>query len=270
LVFPLAFALAMQLALLVAGADIAWSREDPRWELGLGLLALDIPDYRGSDERLSFVLPLPYVRYRGERFRLDREGGHLDLLRSNRVELDFSVSGGLPVDSDDNEARRDMPDLDPSLEFGPQLNILLSQAQDTRWRLVLPLRKVIATDLRSLDSIGWVFAPLIDVNYKGQWNTTLALGPLFATEDYHDYFYQVSPDFVRPERPAFDAEAGYSGSRLTLRTGRRYRRIWVSAFARYDDLSGAAFEDSPLRKQSQSLMLGIFVAWILGESHPSP
>jgi len=50
--------------------------ELPRWELGLGLAGLSIPDYRGSDEQRGYLLPLPYVQYRGEIFQIDREGAH--------------------------------------------------------------------------------------------------------------------------------------------------------------------------------------------------
>ena len=48
--------------------------------------------------------------------------------------------------------------------------------------------------------------------------------------------------------------------------GIMYPRFWVGAFARYDNLSGAAFVDSPLVKDKESFMVGIGVAWILMES----
>jgi outer membrane scaffolding protein for murein synthesis (MipA/OmpV family) len=47
---------------------------------------------------------------------------------------------------------------------------------------------------------------------------------------------------------------------------RRYPRFWVSAFARYDNLSGAVFADSPLVKKQESFMAGVGIAWILAES----
>ena len=37
----------------------------PLWELGLGVAALRLPDYRGSDQSSTYLLPLPYVVYRG-------------------------------------------------------------------------------------------------------------------------------------------------------------------------------------------------------------
>jgi len=37
-------------------------------------------------------------------------------------------------------------------------------------------------------------------------------------------------------------------------------------FARYDRLSGAAFEDSPLVKKKSSFMAGVGIAWVLAEA----
>src|SRR5690606_40394337 len=55
--------------------------EYPLWEAGLGVGALTLPDYRGSDERTNYVFPLPYFIYRGDFLRVDREGAQT-LLRS--------------------------------------------------------------------------------------------------------------------------------------------------------------------------------------------
>ncbi len=89
---------------------------------------------------------------------------------------------------------------------------------------------------------------------------------MYASEDYHDYYYEVQPAYATAARPAYDARAGYSGSRLTLTASRRYPRFWVGAFARYDSLSGAVFADSPLVKKQDSFMAGVGIAWILAES----
>jgi len=39
----------------------------PLWEAGLGATVLRFSDYRGSDEFRSYLFPLPYFIYRGER-----------------------------------------------------------------------------------------------------------------------------------------------------------------------------------------------------------
>ena len=47
---------------------------------------------------------------------------------------------------------------------------------------------------------------------------------------------------------------------------KRFPSYWVGGFVRYDTLSGAVFNDSPLVKRSSYLAGGIAVAWIIGES----
>lgn len=253
----------MTFCLLVHAARAA---DLPRWELGLGLAGLTIPDYRGSDEQRGYLLPLPYVQYRGEVFQIDREGAHGKLLAAERVRLELSVAAGPLARSDDNEARRDMPDIDPTVEVGPSLEIYLTD--DRAWKLELPLRTVIATDLTHAEGIGWVFAPSLNYRMGNNhgWGGGIAIGPLYASEKYHDYYYEVLPAFATATRPAYDAPGGYSGSRLTFSASRRFPDFWVGAFARYDRLSGAAFEDSPLVKQKSSFMAGVGIAWVLAEA----
>ena len=45
----------------------------PLWELGAGAAVVSFPDYRGSDRQRSYLLPLPYVVYRGDVLQIDRE-----------------------------------------------------------------------------------------------------------------------------------------------------------------------------------------------------
>ncbi|MBI5782982.1 MAG: MipA/OmpV family protein [Gammaproteobacteria bacterium] len=251
-------------------APAARAGDLPRWELGLGLAGLSIPDYRGSDEQRGYLLPLPYVQYRGEVFQIDREGAHGKLFASERVRIELSVNAGPPARSRDNEARRGMPDIDPTVEVGPSLEIYLlrDKARDRAWSIRLPWRAVAATDLSHVDGIGWVFAP--HLNYEARrldgWGLGVAAGPLYASEKYHDYYYEVSPDHATATRPAYDAPGGYSGSRLTFTASRRFPDFWVGAFARYDRLSDAAFEDSPLVMKKTSFMAGVGIAWVLAEA----
>ena len=51
----------------------AAAAEKPLWELGAGLAALQLPDYRGSDKNRFYLLPYPYFIYRGDIVQVDRE-----------------------------------------------------------------------------------------------------------------------------------------------------------------------------------------------------
>lgn len=243
----------------------------PKWEIGLGLGVVSLPDYRGADVRSAYVLPLPYVSYTGERVAVDREGMRGGLFRSERVRLDFSAAAAPPAKSDSG-ARADMPELDPAIELGPSLVIDLGK-RNGRWSLHLPLRAVVASDLTHTESIGWVFSPYLKyaVGENGAWEYDVSVGPMYASEAYHDYYYEVDPAFATAARPAYDAPRGYSGTRVTFTLGKRFDGYWLGVFARYDNLSDAAFGSSPLVETDSSLIVGGGIAWILARSaKPAP
>lgn len=91
----------------------------PLWEVGAGVAPLCLPDYRGSDQSRNYLLPFPWLVYRGDMLKADREGIRARLFGAERVELDVSLSGSVPVNSERNRARAGMPDLHPTAEVGP-------------------------------------------------------------------------------------------------------------------------------------------------------
>lgn len=262
--------LALVFALLAAPAR---AELVPHWELGAGAGALSLPDYRGSDERHGYLFPVPYLVYRDRRLRVDREGARAVLFESTRLELNISVNAAPPVNSDENRARQGMPHLDPTFEAGPQaqLTLLGSQASDTRLDLRLPARAVLATDLSYADVVGFVFYPHLDLRLRpivlgDKWNLGLQTGALFATRKFHQYFYGVDARFATPQRPAYSAHGGYSGAVALAALSRRFDKVWVGGFVRYDALSGATFDDSPLVKRKSSVMAGIAFAYVFAVS----
>lgn len=250
----------------------AWAQQ-PLWEAGIGAAGLSFPDYRGSNERQNWLLPFPYLVYRGEILRAD-EGRMRGLFyKSDRAEVDVSVNGSVPVDSGENEARRGMPDLDATLEIGPSLNILLTRASDrkTRLELRLPARAVLASDFSHVRHVGWIFQPNLSLDLRdplGQagWKAGFLAGPIFADRRYHRYFYEVAPAFATSTRPAYTPGGGYAGAQVLAALSKRYRRFWVGGFVKWDRLDGAAFEDSPLVRDKSGFAAGASIAWILGES----
>jgi len=264
-------AAALALAASTALAAQAQGAELPLWEAGAGVAILNFPDYRGSDQRHTLVLPLPYLVYRGEFLKADRESVRGEFYKSERIELHVSANGSIPVESKDNVARSGMPDLDPTLEIGPNLIVSLLRAEHTRLNLRFPLRAVIATNLAHTRDEGWIFAPQLNVDFYDLlpgpgWNLGFAAGPLYGSRRYHNYFYGVDARFATPARPAYDAPGGYSGAQLLAAVSKRFPAFWFGAFARADTLSGAVFDASPLLRQKQAYAGGIAVAWIFGQS----
>ncbi len=241
----------------------------PLWEWGVGVAALQWPDYRGADHSQTYVLPLPYVVYRGHFLRADKQGARAVLLEQDRVEIDVSLNGSAPVRSDPDGARAGMANLPPTFEIGPNLNLRLWRSEDAKARLDfrLPLRVALTAQL-PMRSIGTVLSPKLnlDLNLNSGWNVGLLAGPLYGSRRYHEHYYGVSETDARPDRPAYTAKGGHAGWHALASTSRRFDRTWVAAYVRHDRMGGAVFADSPLVKRTHAWSFGIGLAWVLGTS----
>jgi outer membrane scaffolding protein for murein synthesis (MipA/OmpV family) len=259
---------ALAFGVFAAFAHTAQAEQRPLWELGAGGAVVSFPDYRGSDKQRSYVLPIPYVVYRGDVLQVDRDKVRGLLFKTERVELDVSVNGSVPVRSGDNPARQGMPDLDPTLELGPSLNVLL--VQDPRYNIALkiPVRAVIASDFRSVHSAGYLAHPQFNLDVRaGQgWKLGFVAGPLFGDRRYHDYFYGVAPQYTSPGRAAYTAHGGYSGAQFIAAASKRFDKLWVGAFIKFDNISGSSFDDSPLVARRNNVAAGLGVSWIFAQS----
>lgn len=260
-------------SLLLCISSTAIAGQYPLWEIGAGVGLLNIPDYRGSDEQRGYALPIPYLIYRGERLRVDRDKLRGLLLQGQNWEFTISASAGVPVKSEDNAARLGMPNLDPTVELGPQINITLAGSRDTAYQLDLrlPLRQVWAVDWPHLHSVGRIFSPVLNFDLRNRWpgpgwRLGLQAGPQFADSDYHRYYYGVDPDFSSTDRPAYSAAGGYGGLQGTVSLSRRFDSFWVGSFLRVTNLNGASIEDSPLVRRKTNLMGGVGVSWVFGRS----
>ena len=259
-------------AALLAAAAIhsAAAEEKPVWDFGLGAGAVSFADYRGADTTHVYVLPLPYLYYRGKFLRSDRNGIRGKLFRQDWIELNISANATTPVRR--NATRAGMPDLRSTVEIGPSLDLHLWKSADDRVKfdVRLPLRGVFTVQARP-HSIGAVFAPNASIDVKDVagfqgWYFGALAGPLFADHRYHDYFYTVAPQFATLARPAYQARAGYSGVETLVALSKRYSSFWVGAYLRHDMLTGAVFESSPLVKRTHYWATGIGLAWIIHQS----
>ncbi len=263
---------------LIATADVVETLEkkqtEPLWEIGgaggVGYLA----DYPAAEQSHFQAVLLPYFIYRGDRLRMfDEKGGVRGrLLNSDRMEVDLSISGSLPTDSQDNDARRGMPDIDYLAEIGPRLDITLSDPKQARkLSLQLPLRMMVSTDFTRLDYQGVLFNPDLVWSDPHLWGSDFqfgaSLGATFASEDFMDYFYQVDPEFVTAERSAFDASGGYLGSRVKLSLsksiGKETRVLGVVTSNYY---GGSSNQDSSLYGDDLNVNVGLAIVHTFWQS----
>jgi MipA family protein len=266
---PLAAAV---LAQACAFAPFAHADSLPQWEMGIGLAGVTLPSYRGAETRRNYILPAPFIVYRGERIRADRSGVRASLLRNESFELNVSANLSLARTGNDDPIRSGMTSLRPVAEIGPTADFALWRAADQGMSLDfrLPVRAGVTLE-SSPRHIGWLFAPNLalrvqdPVGLRG-WNFGVQGGPQFADRRWHDYYYAVSAAEATAARPAYASSAGYGGMQFTGTLSRRYPNFWVGAFVRYDNLAGAVFRDSPLVRETQGLTAGLAVTWIFGAS----
>ncbi|MEM8499777.1 MAG: MipA/OmpV family protein [Pseudomonadota bacterium] len=239
----------------------------PLWELGVGVAAVSQPHYFGAAESRAYVLPIPYFKYRGDVFRADRGGIRARLFESEKISLGISGGGSFPVDSEDDEARRGMPDLDVLAEIGPNLRVDLVENEDLHLQFQLPVRGTFSFGDDAGDYQGWTSNPrLVAKMRSGEWGLVSSFGPIISDQKYHAYIYDVAPEFVTPERGAYTASSGYTALRLGLNLNRYYRNMFINGFVRYFNMQGAQNDTSPLFRREHNFSAGITVSWVLTRS----
>jgi outer membrane scaffolding protein for murein synthesis (MipA/OmpV family) len=201
----------------------------------------------------------------------DEEGIKGMLLESDRIRFDISYDGNVPV-SRDNDARKGMDSLDPTVQIGPMLRAKLWSSEANAQSIIaeFPVRAAFAVG-SGIEHIGYTAFPRIAYRrelelFGRKWKWSLTGGALFGSEDFHRYYYQVDPAEATPERPAYEADAGYGGTRFIANLYRRDRNKLISFYAAYDDVEDAVFYDSPLVEQRSGVTVGFLVTWFFFQS----
>lgn len=171
-----------------------------------------IHDYPGAAQGRTRFLVMPV--FKGKYLTVDRQDGvKSNIINRGNFEFSISFSFLFPTESNDIPIRAGMPDLDWTLQIGPEAVFYITRTQSHTMLLRLPLRFVASTDFsHRFDYQGWVFAPslrsTIPIGEKyGEITTRLEIE--YASEEYNDYFYEVAPQFATPERPAYDGVTGF-------------------------------------------------------------
>ncbi len=258
-----AHVVALAVALAVAGAARA---EQPLWELGAGVGTLTVPHYRGAEQRHHWWLPIPYLVFRGEIFRSDRDGTRAVLLDTERLDFDLGVDASPPLKSSDSRARAGMRDLPATLELGPRMNVRLGSGAGWQLHLRVPLRAAFTLE-REPRAVGWTATPELDLDLRWQgWSLGLTGGPLAATRRFHGLFYDVAAADATATRPAYRAPGGYAGWGVGASATRRLGDWWLAAFWRLDRVDGAAFAASPLVRQPRNETVGFALSYVFAQS----
>ena len=250
----------------------AGAAEKPLFELGLVGGGGYLPDYPAAGQNHFNAIVLPFPVYRGKIVRADGKGLRGRVMYSRDFELDISLGGSFDAESDDNDARRGMPDLDHMVELGPRVQWTVARAARlAKVDLELPLRAVFSTDFSSIEHQGFLLEPQVAYqhgNFLGSGvKLKLGLSAAIADEDLQDYFYQVDPRFATANRRAYNAAGGYLGSRLRLSLLRPLsKRLKLFLASDINSHHGAANESSPLFREKLVYSVGLGLIWSLYQS----
>ncbi len=251
--------------------------ERPLWEVGIGALGAHAADYPGAAQSSFKALAVPFVIYRGDFFRLGDGGGARGVFVDNdRWEFDVSADASFDADSEDNNARRGMPDLDFLAEVGPQLKYKFLNTPTQSMELRLPVRAVYSIgDGAEIRGQGYTIAPRLAVRQSGLKAPLLAtpvtvfgsVGPTFASRELQSYFYDVAPRFANANRKAYRADGGYLGTEATLGASSNLTprlRAFVGGTIGY--FGGSANSSSPLHRKDVNTGVALGLAWSLYQS----
>jgi outer membrane protein len=258
-----------QALLLISAIFLSQIARADEVTFGLGAFHVSVPHYPGANEKRSYTLPLPYFKIEKEHYKLDRNQfeGFVEVVDNHYLTL--SLSGAIAVDSDKNKARNGMKDLGWIGEVGPSYQVYAwgdPHADD--YMFVSPfVRKAYAVNSSKIDDIGIVYGGQIELGktlYEdGADSLTLSsrLTTLWASESYHDYFYQITPSYVTPSRAFYDATSGYLSTSVSVGLSYETKKLWLGGFIRYADFSQSANQQSPLHLSDDNVSFGFGGAW---------
>ena len=233
--------------------------------IGGGVGAASLPHYPGSDENDNYFLPLPYIDLRSDRFSVNDKGLHAELINTNIFQIEFDITGSLPVSSDDNVARNEMPDLGLFVEIGPEVSLRLIQKQEYFISIDIPVRASFEflgenenLDDKFMQDAGYLVEPRLHFEAKGEaLSFDFDIGIVWASEEYQSKFFSVNQEFVTTERAFFKARGGLMGHRLSSTAKYESDNWLIISYVKYIDLSNGKNELSPLIKKEDYLLGGV-------------
>ena len=246
----------------------------PLWEAGVFGGVARLPHYRGSDQYKVYVLPLPFLIYRGKVVEADRDGVRGIFYKGDHLETDISMYGTPPV-GDDDQARQGMPELDPSVEIGPAAKWYFRRGGTfAAVYLQAAVRGVVAVETGLTDAhyeglhgaLNLILEDYVPPPGPG-WKLGGNVGVDFASRRYNGYFYDVADQYAAPGREPYRSDAGYDGLSVSAYAKRDLTpRLSLAFYTAWQYIGGAVYRDSPLVRSENNFIVGSAVIWTIAQS----
>jgi outer membrane scaffolding protein for murein synthesis (MipA/OmpV family) len=92
-------------------------------------------------------------------------------------------------------------------------------------------------------------------------------GISYTDDILNGYFYDVQTEYVTPQRGHYNADAGYAGLYVSGSVYKALSDRWaIGGYLRWQNISGAVFEDSPLVRTSNNLYASLALVWKFAQS----
>ncbi len=249
-----------------------FEEHQPRYEIGVGAIGINIPDYPGSKRNQMRVIPFPWLIYRGDYLKIDDEGSRTSLFSSKYHETSLGFYFNFPVDSKDHATRQGMPDLDFLVGLGPRFMLrMIPEHPSYRFNFFISVGGVYSTDFRKKILCQGIFIKS-GFNYWYQWpekKTTFfsGLNFEFGSVELNRYFYEVRTVDATPERPVYRAKPGLVESSLYGGVGMNViENLFVFSSVSWRNLELSENKVSPLVETTNNLGFIIGVVWTFFES----
>lgn len=241
-------------------------------DLGVGYGTGSVPHYPASSQNQNESLFLPIIMYRGDVLKSDREEGtRIELFKSVDLDINLSFGATFSSDSSENEARRNMPNLNYTLETGPALHFKFWSVPDYgSLRLQIPIRLTLETNFKTTNFLGLVFEPELRfqrLNFLiSNLRSSTSMASEFFSQRVANYFYEVEPQYATANRPTYTGQEGLSAFKLSQNFMYEYEKFSFILGTAYSNFSYSANKNSPLFKSVHNQSYFIAVAWLFYKS----
>ena len=243
-------------------------------DLGVGYGTGSVPHYPASNQNQNESLFLPVIMYRGDVLKSDREEGtRVELFKSLELDINLSFGATFSSDSSENEARRNMPNLNYTLETGPAIYFKFWSVPDYgSLRLQIPIRLTFETNFKTTNFLGFVFEPELRFQRLNflipNLRSSTSVASEFFSERVANYFYEVEPQYVTADRPAYTGHDGLSAFKLSQNFIYEYEKFSFILGTAYSNFSYSVNKNSPLFKSVHNQSYFLAVAWLFYKSTP--
>ena len=231
-----------------------------RWRYTLGLGAVAVPDYEGSDDYEGRPLPIARIQKGHQYGQLFGAKITSNLVPHPNFRLGPVVNYRGERDDVDNSAVDAMSDVDAALELGAQVGY--DHKLDSG---------VIGVEVEWVHDVadghdGWLLTP--EIHYRrplgDNWRFNLAVSTTYASDDYMQAYFSVTPaDAAASGLPVFGASDGFKDVGVNVALAYGFNRNWsLGALGAWKRLLNDA-EDSPVTKvgDENQFIAGLFVTY---------